>query len=140
MISGKAVKYATHGAAGGLVWNFLWGSNGAVRTPFGDVPVWGVGFGLGVASSVVTDMAHAFILPYVSENKKFSHYESALLAPAASAAAILIGATVVNPNLIAATGYVQLAGIAAVSEILAQYTFENFTNPAFGSGDVPAYV
>ena len=134
----KAVKYATHGAVSAGMFKFASSGLGNTISLGGvDVPTWVVGGAVGAGASMLSDMAHAWILPHISANKRFENLESAALAPAVSA-----GATVALYKALGAAGdggidLKQAALIGAAGEIISVYAYGNVVLPQLDTNVKP---
>jgi hypothetical protein len=124
-------KYATTAALSSAMWEFLHGRKGsAVVTPIADIPQFVVGGILGLATSFVTDMAHHYVVPHLSADRRLQHTESAVINVATGASAYVLGAQAMNSNLIQDTGGITtMAVIGGVSEITSQWLYESVLLP-----------
>lgn len=125
----RIAKYAVHGASAALLTKFL--NNGSRINILGvDMNIYLAAGIAGALASSLADASHAWILPYVSADDRMKHIESALLTPAAGAASFTGVMFLGNQDILKEEGQLlKLMGTGAVSEVLAQYVYENFVLP-----------
>jgi hypothetical protein len=88
-------------------------------------PLWGLGLGLGVASSFIAEVTHNYVLPHIPGNEKYMTIESMVLSVASSSGAFVIGAKIINSDInMSEMKTFAMAGAAA--EVLSGYLATNF--------------
>lgn len=139
-MSKRFAKYAVASGVNGALWHYMFSGKGSsIKTPFGKVPTPLVGAGLGLAGSMMSDFAHHAVLPHLSVDKKMLHMESAILAPASSAGANIVGAMALNNALIEEAGLTTIAVSSAVSELAGEWVYNSFILPLIDDSVVQAY-
>lgn len=128
MATGKILKYSTHGVTSGLALHYIANGNNTVNI-FGypmDVRI--AGFGLGFTSSALVDLIHQYIDPAIGIKGSFNDIQSQLIALSLSAGSFY-ALTMLSNKQLAAFSPAYLLTSAAVSEMAAQYLYNNFVNP-----------
>jgi hypothetical protein len=88
-------------------------------------PLWGLGMGLGFASSFISEATHKYILPHIPGSEKYMTIESMVLSVATSSGAFVLGAKMINADInMSEMKTFAMAGVA--SEILSGYLATNF--------------
>ena len=116
-------KYLVQSAAGGVgfyAFNSMYNDTTRVFMFGKSYPTWLVGAGLGLVSSVASELIHHSVLPHIHVSKKMENSASAVVNPASSAAAWWLGARLGNVNL-ANTETTQLLAMGAVTEFVGNY-------------------
>lgn len=84
-------------------------------------PLEAVSFLTGVSISVLSDIAHSWLIPYVSPNKKWESRESMVLQLAMGAGGSLLLARAINPGLLDQIGVPKLLAAGASAEVVSNY-------------------
>lgn len=122
------VKPTIGGGVAALAFRQFFGANGTIRIMGRNTNVGVVGFVIGAAASVITDITTAFILPHITKDRRTRHFESLALTLGTSAAVFWA-----VPRFMAAGGdqnssttvqNLMLAGV--LSEIISQWIYESF--------------
>jgi hypothetical protein len=88
-------------------------------------PLWGLGMGLGFASSFIAEATHKWVLPHIPGSEKYLTIESMVLSVASSSGAFVIGAKLINTDInMAEMKTFAMAG--ALSEVVSGYIATNF--------------
>jgi hypothetical protein len=87
-------------------------------------PLWGLGMGLGFASSFIAEATHKYLLPHIPGNEKYLTIESMVLSVATSSGAFVLGAKMINSDInMSEMKTFAMAGAAA--EVLSGYIATN---------------
>lgn len=122
--SNRLVKYGTHGAITYGALYYISGGATKVEVMGQRYPLVAVGFGLGVASSLVNDFAHTWVLPMLPQDDKLKSFEGTAVSLASGAASVLAFAYLLNPAMIQEIGTMKLALVGMASEVAGQWTYE----------------
>lgn len=122
-VQNRLLKYGIHGAATFAALRYIGGA-GNVLVGNTYVPVWALGAGLGIGSSMVNDLLHSVVLPFVSPDDKLRSMESTATSLAAGAGSLLLGAMLIDPGLVDDIGRTKLAMIGAATEVFSQWAYE----------------
>ncbi len=126
----KIAKYGATGAVGAGLFQLVNSSSSSLKTPLGNIPIPLAGAAIAVGASLVSDMAHAWLLPHINADKRLVAWEGALLTPAAGGAGFLLGAYIANPETLNSSTEVRnLFVVGAASEILGQWVYQSFLLP-----------
>lgn len=117
-VNGAVTAAAMYKMGGGKI--FLFGQY---------VPSWYVTGAVGAASSVVAEMAHAWILPHLSPNEKFAQVESSILAPVIAGVAQVAALEFISPGASTSIGLTKVFATGAGAEIVGQYVWEKSIVP-----------
>ena len=122
-------KYLVQSAAGGVgfyAFNNMFNGGVSNVNLFGrTVPTWVAGAGMGLVSSVASEVIHHAVLPHIHFSKKMENSASAVLNPATSAATWWLTARLANPAL-ASTEMTQLLAMGAIVEFAGNYAQKVF--------------
>jgi hypothetical protein len=128
MNTDRLLKYATHGATSALALHYIADGNNYVSIFGYGMDVRLAGFFLGSASSALVDVVHNYIDPAIGVKGSFNDIQSQLIALSLSAGSFY-GLTMLANKDLASYNPTYLLGAAVVSEMAAQYTYNNFVNP-----------
>lgn len=132
--SQRALKWSTHGATAAVATKLFNPDAGSIELSIlggKRINLSVAAFGMGVAASALSDSLHQWVLPYVSADERMKHMESAIVTPAAGAAAFTGVMWVSQPDVLKEDGQLsKLMITGAASELVAQYIYENFVVPA----------
>jgi len=127
-------KNLSQAAAGGLLMGSVVGFDKGLDIAGMRVPSYAIGAGLGVLGSLAADIAHDYVLPYVSKDDRLRHIEGVLVAPAVSAGVFVAGLQLLNPSVVGDTGLMWVLLQGAGSELAAQWVYENMLVPYVSDG------
>jgi hypothetical protein len=127
-MSGKLLKYATHGATSALALNYLSGENKYVSIFNYGMDVRLAGFVLGSASSALVDVIHNYIDPQLGINGSTNDLQSQAIALGLSAGSFYALTMLANQDL-AKYNPQYLIASAMISEAAAQYLYNNWVSP-----------
>ena len=103
-VQNRLLKYAVHGGATYGALYYLSGGAKSVNLFGQDVPLVVAGVAMGVATSLVNDAVHTWILPAISKDKKLQHFEGIATSLAAGAAGTVGFAYLGNKELLNTPG------------------------------------
>lgn len=130
MALNKIWKYGSTAAVGGALFGLMYKDSGSLITPIGNIPVPVAGGLISVGASMLSDMAHAWILPHLSDSKRLQAMESKLLTPAMGGVGFIALAYIANPYVLSDTKTTRnLFLLGAMSEILGQFAYEALIAP-----------
>jgi len=137
-ITGKTLKYATHGAVNAGIFYMQTKDLGSSLTVGGmQIPSYVVAAVVGAGASMISDMAHEYILPSVSGSQRMQSLEGALLGPTVAAlsnAAAFSSIGALNDSF----NFKTAAMIGAASEVVAVYAYSNIILPQLDTNYKPA--
>ena len=122
----KAEKSIIHGATSAIGAVIVGGYRTRVLIPFfeSDCPLWCIGAGAGIITSMANDFIHDYILPDIPVNQKVKS-ESAMVLGVALSGLIFTGSLyAVNPHLPMEFGVLNALGVGAGAEVVAGYTLD----------------
>lgn len=124
-------KYATQAGVSAAAWHWIIGRKGSGVVLPGGMFINNaiLGAGLGIVSALSTDVLHDTVLNYMSKDDRLRHVEGAVLAPSMAAGSAFVASKVLHPTLSADVGHIELLGIAAASELVGQWVYENMVVP-----------
>jgi hypothetical protein len=121
-ITKTIAKHATHAGVSAAGLSLLTGYESYFLYNGRKIPVYAIGAGLGVASSVSTDLVSKFLLPHIPGSAKLHHLESLALHLGTSGGVFVIAAKMMNGN-VGAEEAKKLFVAGAMAEIVSQYVY-----------------
>lgn len=127
-IMNRALKYGSAGAAtfGGLY--YLSGKAEDMVIVSGvRVPLWAVGLGLGVASSVANDFVHSMVLANIPVDAKLESMAGTATSLASGGSTTLAFAYLLQPKLLTDVGAGKLFLVGAAAEVLGEWGYQQIS-------------
>ena len=122
-------KYLVQSAAGGVGFyafnNMFNGGATQLRLFEKMVPTWVAGAGMGLASALVSEGVHHWVLPHIHVSKKMENTASAIVNPGTSAITWLLVARLGNVDF-AKGEMTQLLAFGAITEFVGNYAQKVF--------------
>lgn len=120
-------KAGIQGASLGLLTKFM-EPNAKINLPMigRSVPLYVVSGIAGVSASVLSDIAHSYVLPHIPVLQKYNQQESAILGPLINAGGYIGTYYIANADSLKTLGLPMLAGQAVISDIASTYIASNF--------------
>jgi hypothetical protein len=134
----NVAKYGTSGLVGGLV---VWGINkkygGTVVTTLGTIPTWALGVGLGIGTTLISDIINETLTPELSKNDKMTTVYGAVVNLGSAAGGFTLGSYLANTELVKYQGGPLMTAAMGIGiNMVSDYAYENFVAPMVGvNGD-----
>jgi hypothetical protein len=128
MSTGRILKYVTHGGTSALALHYIADGNNYINLFGYGMDVRLAGFVLGASSSALVDVIHNYIDPSIGVKGSMNDLQSQMIALGLSAGTFY-GLTMIGNKDLASYNPSYLIGAAVVSEMAAQYVYNNFVNP-----------
>ena len=121
-----AEKSIIHGATSAVGSIIVGGYKTQLILPFTSqrCPLWCAGGLAGVATSIINDIIHAYVLPEIPINKKVKSESAIVLGVGLSGLVFVSSLYALNPALPEEFGFLNSLGVGALSEVVAGYTLD----------------